>query len=446
MCVEEPQMGVEMNQILNTSELLNFYKDHLQTVLLPFWLEHSIDFEDGGYYTCFDGTGKNLVSTDKYTWSQGRMIWILSKLACMENKSFSKYDTNTFIELASLGVKFLIKNCLLENGNCTFLMDKKGNPKPQAGENELDSSIYADCFVVCGLSQYFQACKDKEALEFAIKLYMSIVERIDTNTFKSQPYPVPIGYKVHAIYMILLNTSQELEAALNTLEDKMFDHLKALVKSKIIFALSEITGNFIREDGLLYEMIDIDNNKKDSLLGNYINPGHTIEDMWFIIHAAINLNNNEYITKACNVIKKTFEIGWDQEFGGLFTFIDNSGCEPKGDKADAEGCTMHKKILSDWNFKLWWPHSEALYSTLLCYEQTKDPSFLELYWKTHHYTFKTFPNPDKSIGEWIQIRDRSGAMVEKVVALPVKDPYHIIRNFILIIELLSKLTESTSDH
>jgi glycine dehydrogenase subunit 1 len=56
--------------------------------------------------------------------------------------------------------------------------------------------------------------------------------------------------------------------------------------------------------------------------------------------------------------------------------------------------------------------------------------------KVFDYTYKTFPNPDRSIREWIQIRTREGNPQEKVVALPVKDPYHIIRNVLLIIELL----------
>ena len=58
--------------------------------------------------------------------------------------------------------------------------------------------------------------------------------------------------------------------------------------------------------------------------------------------------------------------------------------------------------------------------------------------KVFDYVFSTFPNPDKNVGEWIQIRTREGRPQEKVVALPVKDPYHIIRNVILIIELLEK--------
>ena len=72
------------------------------------------------------------------------------------------------------------------------------------------------------------------------------------------------------------------------------------------------------------------------------------------------------------------------------------------------------------------------------YCRTGDEAFLTLFEKVFDYTYKTFPNPDRSIREWIQIRTREGKPQEKVVALPVKDPYHIIRNVMMIIELLEK--------
>jgi N-acylglucosamine 2-epimerase len=95
-------------------------------------------------------------------------------------------------------------------------------------------------------------------------------------------------------------------------------------------------------------------------------------------------------------------------------------------------------VLDDWASKLWWVHSEALYTTLLLYDRTGDEEFLSWFEKIYQYVFSTFPNPDKEIGEWIQIRTREGKPQEKVVALPVKDPYHITRNVILLIELLEK--------
>ena len=42
------------------------------------------------------------------------------------------------------------------------------------------------------------------------------------------------------------------------------------------------------------------------------------------------------------------------------------------------------------------------------------------------------------MGEWIQIRQRDGSPLNKVVALPVKDPMHVARAFILCIDLLRR--------
>jgi N-acylglucosamine 2-epimerase len=73
---------------------------------------------------------------------------------------------------------------------------------------------------------------------------------------------------------------------------------------------------------------------------------------------------------------------------------------------------------------------------LLAYHQTGDLRLLEWYERLREYTFRVFPNPDPEVGEWIQIRDRQGRPQAKVVALPVKDPFHILRALILMIELL----------
>ena len=88
--------------------------------------------------------------------------------------------------------------------------------------------------------------------------------------------------------------------------------------------------------------------------------------------------------------------------------------------------------------KLWWIHSEALYTTLRLYLETGDEQFWAWHEKVFAYTFRVFPNRDPEIREWKQICMRDGRPQEKVVALPVKDPFHITRNLILIIELLTE--------
>ena len=146
-------------------------------------------------------------------------------------------------------------------------------------------------------------------------------------------------------------------------------------------------------------------------------------------------SDSERLKKTVRCLKNALRIGWDEEYGGICLFRDFRGGEPTGTVLNPEE-PMYKKATEDKYSKLWWVHSEAMYTTLLCYKKTKDEDFLRLFEKVFDYTYKTFPNPNREIGEWIQIRTRDGKPQEKVVALPVKDPYHIIRNVILIIELL----------
>ena len=44
-----------------------------------FWLEHGMDKEHGGVYTCLDRKGE-IYSTDKSVWMQGRCGWIFAFL------------------------------------------------------------------------------------------------------------------------------------------------------------------------------------------------------------------------------------------------------------------------------------------------------------------------------------------------------------------------------
>jgi N-acylglucosamine 2-epimerase len=409
---------------LDSNGLLTFYEGELFENVLPFWLKRGIDREYGGYFTCFDNTGERLVSDDKYVWSQGRFIWVLSRVAALEGGS------GKYLQLAREGIRFLREHALLENGNCAFLLDRRGTPKESSPGSGYDTSFYADCFLIVGFAEYARVSGEREELNFALKVYDSVVDRVEKNIMRTEPYPIPKGLKTHGVPMIMVNTCDELANALSE-----FGHPRALeVRERARSYANEILSDFLTEDDLILEMVRLDGSPLDSMLGTYVNPGHTVEDMWFIMHCAEK--DTSIIEKAVRIIKRTMALGWDDVYGGLFLFTSRWGGKPKGDTAGFEDQEMVRKLQSDWDSKLWWPHSEALYSTLLGYSLTGDEELIDLYKKAHDYTFATFPNPDKSIGEWIQIRDRRGEPVTKVVALPVKDPFHIARSFALIIQLL----------
>ena len=419
-----------------TKLLKGFFENELINRILAFWMPRCEDKEYGGFVNCFDNKGEKLVSYDKYTWSQGRFLWMFAKLAGTSGAMFSEKERCEFLRLAKQGADFLVKNCLINDDDfrCVFLMNRDGTPKKVDGYEDLDMSIYADCFAVIGLARYALVGEDYGKYEFAKKLHASCVERIKDNTFKTLPYPLSPQYRSHGIPMIMSNTTKELCLAAEKFDKEYCSYLHKLVREYT----SDVLDNFVDDNNVLHEIImSKDNSFFPQILGQHMNPGHTIEDAWFMIEAAELCGETSWDEKIFAVAKKAFENGWDKEFGGMLHFTGVNGDEPIGDISGVENETMTKQ-LADWDNKLWWVHSEALYSSLLCYIKSGDEAFFDWFKKVFDYTFKTFPGQNPEIREWVQICTREGVPQEKVVALPVKDPFHITRNLILILELLSK--------
>ena len=56
-----------------------FYRHTLLDDVLPFWLQHGLDRQHGGFLTCLDRDG-SLLDSDKSVWFQGRAGWLFSSL------------------------------------------------------------------------------------------------------------------------------------------------------------------------------------------------------------------------------------------------------------------------------------------------------------------------------------------------------------------------------
>ena len=406
---------------------LEFYKKELYENILPFWEKYSPDMKYGGVFTCFSNNGEKMLSEDKYIWSQGRMLWVLSRI--LKRAEIEKERLDMLSELADKTFEFLIKNARLPNGNCVFLTDREGNHKTSGGV--YDSSFYVDCFVILGSAEYASYKKDSRALDFAIEVYENTKARVESGSFRTDPYPVPKGYRTHGITMILTNTARTLADAMADLSHPDAERISADAYG---FA-KDTLDSFVDELGILHEMVRADGSFDcESQMGRYINPGHTIEDCWFLETEWERFSDKARHEKTVRALKNALNIGWDEEYSGICLFADMEGGAPRGTRPNPDE-PMLKKTTEDNGSKIWWVHSEALYSTLLF---SSDKEVADWYPKIKEYTFKTFPNRENDRGEWIQIRSRDGAPENRIVALPVKDPFHIMRNLILIIELLEK--------
>lgn len=421
-------------------KLRGFYENELTNHILSFWLSRCEDYKNGGYFNCFDNTGEHLISKDKYTWSQARFVWIFAKLADEELGVFSKSERENFLRLSQSGCEFLMKHCLLGENDwrCVYLMEANGSPKHVEQWEPLDMSIYADCFVVLGMAAFATVSGRMDSYEFAKKLYASIIERIHENDFHTLPYPLSKKFRAHGIPMILLNVTKELYDAALKLESSYVETLTQYLE----YFADDILIHFTDENNTIHEVISSDNQWVDGLLGQHANPGHTIEDMWFMFDAAEILKRPDIEEKALHIVLQALENGWDSEYGGILHYCDIKGGIPSQLPSDKNLNEVEEptvlQVVDGWSDKLWWVHSEALYTTLRCYAKTGDNKYLNWHNRIFEYTFRVFPNTNPEIREWKQILQRNGESQEKVVALPVKDPFHITRNLILILKQIKQ--------
>ena len=126
---------------------------------------------------------------------------------------------------------------------------------------------------------------------------------------KAHPGTRPI--KDFALPMILCNLSLEIEQLID----------KQLIDQTIETCLHEVMEVFYQKDlGLIVENVSAeDNSLVDSFEGRSVNPGHSLEAMWFIMDLGKRLGRPELIDKAVKIALSTIEYGWDKQYGGIFS-------------------------------------------------------------------------------------------------------------------------------
>ena len=377
------------------------YKTELLDSILPFWMKHSLDQQNGGFFTCLDQFG-HVYDTDKFIWLQGRQVWCF---AYMYNNIEKKQE---WLDVAKHGADFLIKHGRDEEGNWYFSLTAEGKPLVQP------YNIFSDCFATMAFAALDKACPSEEYKKIALTTFDNIIARRQNTKGKyNKNFPGTRSLKNFSLPMILCNLSLELEHIIG----------KEKVNELVPDIIHEVMEVFYQPKlGLVLENVNVDGSFADCFEGRLMNPGHTIEAMWFIMDLGIRLNDRSLIDKAVTIMLNTLEYGWDKEYGGIFYFLDIQGHPPQQ---------------LEWDQKLWWVHVEALVALAKGFQHTGDLRCKEWFEKVHDYTWSHFK--DQQYGEWFGYLNRCGEVLLPLKGGKWKGCFHIPRSLYQVWKTLETL-------
>jgi N-acylglucosamine 2-epimerase len=408
-----------------------FDLEHLNVQILPWWYTNAVDDERGGVLTCFDNQGA-LLSTDKYTWSQGRWAWLMGRVFRAGRSGLTVAGSDAALERAAGTADFLAGHAVLEGGMTAYQTTREGEPVPQpAQDGALHTSVYSDLFAVLGFAGAIGAARAAtDTAPFASRIatwtsaatevLRSASARVSDGTALTEPYPVPAGMTSLGVRMMQLNAASELYAATGSpeVEQEALRSATALAES-LRSGDGSLPSDFGFADGV---------GDTDSLISRHRTPGHVLEALWFLVDAGAVMPQAAELVGPWmpELARRALELGWDTECGGLLRYADRAGGAPQGTRS---GSRYEDLVAATWSTKLWWPHAEALYALPAIADATGSDLLWEWNDRIRDYTYATFPAAPGQ--EWTQIRDRQGRPLNEVVALPVKDPFHIGRALLL---------------
>jgi cellobiose epimerase len=390
--------------------LLQFRNEAEQELknILSFWRDHAIDHGNGGFFGKINNNNIPDAQAHKGAVLNGRILWTFSA-------AYNLFKDDTHLQLAKRAYGFIIQHFIdPQFGGVFWTVNAKGLAA------ETKKQVYACAFVLYGLSEYYRATSDKEALQLAIGLYYTIVGRAydkiyggyyeafsrewneitdqrlsnkDANEKKSANTNLHVVEAFANLYQVW--PDENLKAQIS--------HLLKIFSEKIIDPVNHHLRLFFDERW----------NSKPTV----ISYGHDIEAAWLLLRCARiirdELLTGQLETTSVHLANASMN-GLDTD-GGLWYEFD-----------------LHeKKLIRE---KHWWPQAEALVGLINAWQITEDSRYVDAALNCWQFIKTRLLSPS---GEWYWGINEDGIMNEDKVGL-WKCPYHNSRACLEILNRINR--------
>lgn len=377
------------------------YRHDLCENILPFWLRHGLDRENGGVYTCLDREGR-LMDPTKSVWFQGRFAFTL----CYAYNHVEQRAE--WLDAARSTLDFIEAHCFDTDRRMYFEVTADGRPLRKR------RYVFSESFAAIAMAEYAKATGDQTYAQKALDIFHDMQRFLTTPGLLEPKYLPTVEMQGHSITMILINVASCLK---QVVDDPSLDE-------QIDRSLDALERYFIHpEYKALLETVGPNGEFIDTINGRLINPGHCIETSWFILEVATQRGDQRLQQLALQILDWSWEWGWDKEFGGIINFRDCRGF-PQQDYSQ--------------DMKFWWPQCEGIIANLYAYQVTGDEKYLERHRMLSEWTYAHFP--DHAFGEWYGYLHRDGSVAQPAKGNLFKGPFHIprmmVKGYVLCEEML----------
>lgn len=387
--------------------MLQEIREHLTKDIIPFW-KALRDDENGGYYGYM---GYDLAvdkKAEKGCILNSRITWFFSN-------AYTLLGDESLLAEARHGFEFMKKSCIdKENGGIYWAINYDGTP------SDTMKHTYNQAFCIYALSSYYEASKDKEALDMAFKLF----ELIENKCTDEVGYLEAFDKEFNLISNEYLSENGVMaDKTMNTLLH-VFEAYTELYRvsrdEKVAEKLKWIMDTFAEKvyNPILKRQEVFFDSSYNSIIDLH-SYGHDIETAWLLDRGVEVLGDESYTARIYPVTQALTRNIYETAFDGRSL---SNECE-KG-KVDT--------------WRVWWVQAETVVGFLNGYQKTpENKEYLEAAKST--WSFIKDKVIDKRNGsEWFWRVSQSGEPDSgKPIVEPWKCPYHNGRMCIEVIRRLS---------
>ncbi len=391
----------------------------LKEDILPFWLKHTIDEENGGFFGRISNSLKVDPRAEKGLILTARILWTFSH-ACR------LLGGDAFRRCAERAYEYLTEKFWdPEFGGFYWLVDYRGRPL------DTRKKIYGQAFGVYALTEFFLATRREECLERALHLrtltagasydsrnggYFETYNRDWTLAEDQRLSDVDLDEKKS------MNTHLHvLEAWSSLLRAQPGTELHGLLEELVLQFLDRIIDPATWHFRMFFD-------EEWRPRSDHISFGHDIEGSWLLCEAAESLGDG-------NITRRVREVAIKMARAVLEQAVDGDGGLLY--EADPAG------IVDD--DKHWWPQAEAVVGFMNAYQLSGRNCFFEA--SMNCWRFIEDHIVDRRYGEWFWKVSREGTPSgDRFKVDPWKCPYHNSRACFEMMARLDTISSKNSNH